>query len=107
MKRRRGICTFFTILLSLQFVVPPPALAASSPQIARFLCERGVSYFRQNLFDKALKEFEMPVTNQAITQRVCYQSTIRDGAAFYSGKDAKKAKKEIDNLTLELIDFKA
>ena len=52
---------------------------------------------------EALKEFEMPVTNQAITQRVCYQSTIRDGAAFYSGKDAKKAKKEIDNLTSELI----
>ncbi|MGE5279662.1 MAG: pilus assembly protein N-terminal domain-containing protein, partial [Deltaproteobacteria bacterium] len=57
MKPHKIITTFFILLISLQFVLPSPAYAAS-PQIADFLCERGITLFNQDRLDNALLEFQ-------------------------------------------------
>ncbi len=59
MLKRKKITTLLTVLLSLQFgLAPTPVHATASPQIAEFLCERGVFLFDQDQTAKALVEFE-------------------------------------------------
>ena len=51
--------SFLIILLSLQFFSPfDCAYAAVSPQIADFLCEKGISYFDTGKYPQALVEFK-------------------------------------------------
>lgn len=53
----------------------------------------------------ALKEFDFPVINQSIAQRVSYATTITDGQTILSSKDMK-ARQEMALLVTELQDFK-
>ncbi len=53
----------FIIILSLflctELIVPIPlAMAAVSPQISEFLCDKGIFYYNQKNYDLALKEFK-------------------------------------------------
>lgn len=54
---------------------------------------------------EALKEFNMPVINQTISQRVSYAMTITEGNTIFSSKD-DKARMEIATLVSELLEFK-
>jgi tetratricopeptide (TPR) repeat protein len=51
--------SFLIILLSMQFLLPfDCAYAGVSPQIADFLCEKGISYFDIGKYPEALVEFK-------------------------------------------------
>ena len=54
---------------------------------------------------EALKQFELPVIHQIITQRVVYASSLAEGFTSYQSTDIK-ARMEIAVLTTELQEFK-
>ncbi len=58
MLKRKKVTTLFTLLVTLSFILPPAPVRAASPQIAEFLCERGISLLNRNQTAKALVEFE-------------------------------------------------
>ena len=53
---------------------------------------------------KALEQFELPVMNQTVGNRVGFEDMLSEGKNILSSKD-KKARQEIDTLTLELQAF--
>jgi tetratricopeptide (TPR) repeat protein len=56
---KKILSTFLIILLSFNFIIPPSvAQAAVSPQIADFLCEKGMAYYNLEKYPEALAEFK-------------------------------------------------
>lgn len=53
---------------------------------------------------EALKQFDFPVINQIITQRVVFQTSIAEGLTSFQSLDLK-AREEVKLLTKELIEF--
>lgn len=57
--RKKIVFTFLISFLSLQLILPQATvLAAISPQISDFLCEKGIFYYDQGRYPQALTEFK-------------------------------------------------
>lgn len=57
--KNKIILGFATFFISFQFILPwAEAHTAASPMVADFLCEKGVYYYQQGQYPKALQEFK-------------------------------------------------
>ncbi len=93
MLKRKSIPALLIVLLSLQLALPtPPVYATASPQIAEFLCERGVSLFEQQQFTKALAEFQKAlIANPDLEKARTYVAWIERRRAGVVATDAGPA----------------